>query len=73
MKPNKFFRILEITWLTIGIVSIGFCIYAILKGNQSEAIYFLIFTLVAGLMYAFRKRQRKRAQSFGEEEINNKK
>ena len=57
---NKMFRILEIVWLIIGIVGICTTIYSIINHNLNEAIYFLIFTFIAGIMYIIRRRNRKK-------------
>ena len=59
---NKMFRILEIVWLSIGLVAFAVSIYSTIKHDFSEAIYFLIFTLVAAMMYFMRKRQRKKME-----------
>lgn len=56
------FRILEIIWLLIGLAGIGFCIYALIQGDKDQAIYFLIFTFIAGIMFSVRRRQRKREE-----------
>lgn len=59
---NKMFRVLEIVWLTIGIAGIALFTYFIMLGDQSQALYFLVITAVAGLMYSVRKRQRKKEE-----------
>ena len=56
---NKMFRILEIIWLLIAITGIGLCLYSMLiLKDKNQAIYLLVFTVISGLMYARRKRQR---------------
>lgn len=53
------FRILEISWLIIGLVAIGMTIYILLtKGVHSEIILYLVIAFVAGLIYSFRRKQR---------------
>jgi hypothetical protein len=59
MNSTKIIRILEFTWLIIGIVGIIAGVYKISKDGWAEGIYFLAFTLVAGIMYTLRRRQRK--------------
>ena len=59
----KLFKILEITWLVIGIIGILMTGYFIIVQDKEGAIYFIIFTLVAGIMYSVRKRQRVRFES----------
>ena len=55
---NKMFRVLEIVWLVIGCIGAVMCAYAIATHDNQASIYFLVFTLVSGIMYAVRKRQR---------------
>lgn len=55
---NKMFKVLEMAWLVIGCIGVIMCAYYALVKDTDAAIYFLIFTLVSGLMYAMRKRQR---------------
>lgn len=62
MKQRKTFRILEILWLVIGAVGIASFVYTIIAGQRDQAIYFLVFTIVAGVMFAVRRLQRKRAE-----------
>lgn len=59
---HKMLRILEVIWLVIGIIGVVAFIYAMIAGSREQAIYFLVFTFVSGVMYAIRKRQRVRAQ-----------
>lgn len=59
---NRMFRILEIVWLTIGITGIFLCAYFIIKEDREQAIYFLVITVVAGIMYSVRRRQRKKQE-----------
>lgn len=55
---NKMFRILEIIWLVMGCIGIVMCSYSIITKDILGAKYFLIFTLVCGIVYAIRRRQR---------------
>lgn len=55
---NKTFKILEIIWLFLGCMGVLLCGYFIMTGDKQGAIYFIIFTLMCGLMYSVRKRQR---------------
>ena len=55
---NKAFRILEIVWLFMGCVGILMCGFSIVTGDTRGAIYFLVFFLACGLMYAVRRKQR---------------
>jgi hypothetical protein len=58
---DKTFRILEIIWLILGCIGVLMCVYTISIGDTRGSIYFLVFTLASGMMYAVRKRQRLKA------------
>lgn len=60
---NKTFRILELVWLFMGCVGILMCIYSIIIGDNKGAIYFLVFFLASGLMYAVRRKQRMKYEA----------
>lgn len=55
---NKTFRILEIVWLFMGCVGLIMTFYSLIIGDNKGAIYFLVFFLACGLMYAVRRKQR---------------
>jgi uncharacterized membrane protein YfcA len=55
---NKAFRILEIIWLVMGCVGVVMSAYCVSTGDNRGSIYFLVFTLACGMMYAVRRRQR---------------
>ncbi len=55
---NKTFKILEFFWLLLGIAGIILCVYFIIMKDNPSAIYFIIFTVISGVMYSVRKRQR---------------
>ncbi len=55
---NKTFKILEIIWLIMGCIGVAMCVYFIITGSRQDAVYFLVFSIASGLMYAVRKRQR---------------
>jgi len=55
---NKIFKILEIVWFALGCIGVLLCAYSIIKKDNEGALYFLAFTVVSGIMYAVRKRQR---------------
>lgn len=52
------FKILEIGWLVMGAIGIFMCSYSIITKDIQGAKYFLGFTIVCGVLYAIRKRQR---------------
>lgn len=59
----KMFKVLEMIWLIIGIVGILMTGYFIIVKDKEGAVFFIIFTLVAGIMYSVRKRQRVRFEA----------
>ena len=69
---NKTFRILEIIWLVLGCIGIVMCAMNIMAHDNRSAVYFLIFTFVSGIMYAVRKRQRKKFEAFEKEKAQKK-
>ncbi len=64
---NKTFRILEIVWLFMGCVGLIMCIYSLIIGDNKGAIYFLVFFLACGLMYAVRRKQRIKYDTYEKE------
>lgn len=59
---NKAFKILEITWLIFGIIGISMSIYSFIVNDRNGAVYFIAITIASGIMYAVRKKQRKKAE-----------
>jgi hypothetical protein len=55
---NKTFRILELVWLIMGCIGVLMCASNIVIQDMRTSIYFLVFTLACGMMYAVRRRQR---------------
>ncbi len=51
-------RILEIAWLSIAVISMGFGAFKTITEGFNEGIWFFIFTAVAGMMYSIRRKQR---------------
>jgi hypothetical protein len=58
----KIFKVLEIVWLALACIGLIMCIYTLINKDNSGALYFLVFTIVSGLMYALRKHQRKKME-----------
>jgi F0F1-type ATP synthase assembly protein I len=52
-------RILEISWLVLGMVGLILCGYNLVNEGPVAAIWPLLFTLVAGVFYTIRRKQRK--------------
>lgn len=51
-------RILEISWLVILILSLLFGIYRWSTDGIEAALWLFIFTLISGIFYVIRRRQR---------------
>lgn len=66
----KIVRILEICWLIIAIAGIVLGAYQFYVGNSEHALYFYIFTAVAGIFYYMRRKQRLRLEK-QENDLNN--
>ena len=60
---NKTLKILEIVWLVIGCIGVLACAYSIIAKDNRSALYFLVFTVVSGIMYSIRKRQRQKYEA----------
>lgn len=54
----KIIKILEIFWLIIAITGIVMGTYMISSGSREDAVIFYVFTLVAGIFYYIRRKQR---------------
>lgn len=54
----KIIKILEIFWLIIAITGIVMGTYMMSSGNKEDAVVFYVFTLVAGIFYYIRRKQR---------------
>lgn len=61
---NKTFKILEIVWLFMGCIGMIMCVFSIVTGDNKGAIYFLVFFLACGLMYAVRRKQRIKFEAY---------
>ena len=57
------FKILEIIWLALGVIGVLMTGYTIITKDNGRVGYFIIFTLLAGIMYSVRRRQRLRYES----------
>jgi hypothetical protein len=60
---QKMLRVLELVWLAVGFVGLAAFVYAMVSGRRDQGIYFLVLTFVSGVMFAVRRRQRKRAEA----------
>ena len=51
-------RILEISWLVLGIVALVLGAYKVYSDGFSEAMFYGVVMLVSGAMYIIRRKQR---------------
>ncbi|MFZ9943463.1 MAG: hypothetical protein ACO3O0_07635 [Bacteroidia bacterium] len=54
----KILRILELSWLTCGIVGLCLALYNLLTVNAGSALLPLAFSCIAGIIYWVRRKQR---------------
>ncbi len=59
----KIIKILETAWLVIAILAISIGTYMLIKGAKNDALYFYAFTVVAGVFYYIRRKQRLRMET----------
>jgi hypothetical protein len=62
MNPVKVIKAIEIVWLVVGCAAIGFAIYEAARQEWGDVGFLLFVTLVSGLMYYVRRRQRRRME-----------
>jgi len=55
-------RILEISWLVLGIVALGLGLYKIFSDGISEAVFYGVVMLVSTGMYVIRRKQRTKIE-----------
>ncbi len=55
-------KILEYTWLVVGIACMLMAAYSLNCGDKQQALLFLLFTLVGGFLFMLRRQQRKWAE-----------
>lgn len=62
MNTIKIIRAIEIVWLVVGIIAIGLAVYEATLQQWGDVGFLLFVTLVSGLMYYVRRRQRRRME-----------
>jgi len=60
---RKVLHVLELIWLLVGLGCFITFVYVMLSGRRDQGVYFLVITFIAGVMYAVRKSQRKKAEA----------
>jgi len=61
-RAIKFIRFLERVWLVIGLTSLVVGIYETITLGIATSYMFFMFTIIAGILYTLRKRQRIRME-----------
>jgi hypothetical protein len=56
-------RILELAWLGIALVSACITVYQFINDGSESAVWMLFVTVVSGIMYSIRHRQRVRYEA----------
>ena len=51
-------RILEISWLVFGLAGLALCFYNLATEGVQAAVWPLLFTFIAAVFYAVRRKQR---------------
>lgn len=72
-KPQKDYLYLaykgkEYLWLGFAIISILLSAFSLVKGDQEQAIYFIVLTFVAGLLYSFNRSRRRKMEARAKEQ-----
>jgi len=63
MDQRRLFRIMEIVWLCIAIVSCMSAAWSMSKGDFDSGKYSLFVTFCASILFALRRYQRKRLEN----------
>ncbi|HEX7415035.1 MAG TPA: hypothetical protein VF411_13405 [Bacteroidia bacterium] len=58
----------EYIWLGFVCISIVLAVYCLIKGDNEQALYFIILTFIAGLLYSFNRSRRKKLDAKAKEE-----
>ena len=64
-KPQKDYLYLvykgkEYLWLGFLILSVLLSVYCLIKSDREQAIYFIVLTFIAGLLYSFNRSRRRK-------------
>jgi len=62
MDQRRIFKIMEIVWLSIAILSVLAAVWSFSKGNVDAGKYPLFVTFCAALLFSLRHYQRKRLE-----------
>ena len=73
MDQRRLFRIMEIVWLCIAIVSCMSAAWSMSKGDFDSGKYSLFVTFCASILFALRRYQRKRLENSSDNSNTSKK
>ena len=69
-KAIKFIRFLENAWIVVGVTTAGIGIYETFRPGIEESYMFFIFSLLAGILYSLRRKQRTRMEEESEDKTD---
>jgi uncharacterized membrane-anchored protein len=64
-------RILEVSWLVLGMIGLILCGFNLVTEGPVSAIWPLLFTVVAAVFYSVRRKQRKSFEKHQNNDSNN--
>lgn len=72
-KPQKDYLYLaykgkEYLWLAFVVISVILAIYCLIKSDREQALYFIVLTFIAGLLYSFNRSRRRKLEAKAKEE-----
>ncbi len=53
----------EYLWLAFVIISVLLAIYCLIKSDREQALYFIVLTFIAGLLYSFNRSRRRKLEA----------
>ena len=75
-KPQKDYLYLaykgkEYLWLAFVVISVVLAIYCLIKSDREQALYFIVLTFIAGLLYSFNRSRRRKMEARAKENHTN--
>lgn len=58
----------EYLWLAFVLISILLAVYCLIKSDREQALYFIVLTFIAGLLYSFNRSRRRKLEAKAKEE-----
>jgi len=58
----------EYLWLAFSIISVVLSVYCLIKSDREQALYFIVLTFVAGLLYSFNRSRRRKMEARAKEQ-----